>query len=110
MDKHTEKLIKENERIKKKIDLIMGAAPTILITSSGLLTLGAMTSNRYLLVGSIVGAIAGIGTTIHNYNIYNYDRVVSSPLGPDDGVWTIKSLKEQYEDADKEIEKLCKHI
>lgn len=100
--------IKKNERIKNKINLIMGTAPAMLITSSGLLTLGVAMDNNYLLVGSIAGAVAGIGTAIHNYNIYNYDRVVASPLGPDDGVWEVKSLKKQYEDADNEIKRLRK--
>lgn len=98
--------IKKNERIKHKVNLIMGTAPTMLITSTGLLTLGVVMDNNYLLVGSIVGAATGIGTAFHNYNIYNNDRVVTSPLGPDDGVWEVKSLKKQYEDADDEIKKL----
>lgn len=109
MDYRTKKKIRENENIKNRINMIMAISPTMLVTSTGLLTVGAITSNPYMIVGSMVGAVAGIGATIRNYNLYNYDRVVSSPLGPDDGVWTIKSLKEQYEDADKEIENLKRH-
>ena len=108
MNNMIEKNIKKNERIKHKVNLIMGTAPTMLITSTGLLTLGVVMDNNYLLVGSIAGAVAGIGTAIHNYNIYNNDRIVTSPLGPDDGVWEVKSLKKQYEDADKEIKRLKK--
>ena len=110
MNNIIKKRIKENERIKQRIDFIMGVAPTMLVTSTGLLTVGVITDNKCLLVGSLVGAITGIGTAIHNNNIYNNDRVVVSPLGPDDGKWVVKSLKEQYEEADKEIKRLSKKM
>ena len=107
MNYRTKKKIKENEKLMHKIDFVMAVPKIVLGTSGGLLAVGAMTGDQHIIIGSMVGAVIGIGTAIHTDYLYNVNKVVVSPHGADD--WSYverKALKEQYEDAQEEIDRL----